>query len=646
MTRVFSRNRYFAWAAAMCAGFWALFASADGTTPASRAETSAINPNTGKVDAALRFIAAQQDLFHKSFIVYDDRDSGSEHFFPSGWMDDFRMATPVEADEMFNGNCTNTPYGTTCIQFTYPRDLAGKGWGGIFWEFPEQKALGPGYDLSSYRFPGEKVLLKFAARSDDEGDIVRFAFREVVNGEIRKVEHQSRLNKKWREYPLDLSNCRLTNVTGGFAISTTRKKKTRSIYADEIRIEFGPGGTELRLHEPHFVRSYVPMKAGEPDKYFRNACFTYDNSLMVIAYCARGRPDDLRRAQSICDALVEVQKRDPVHDGRIRNGYSCGDLLNVASNNTPRFPGWWSDSERKWYEDEYSADTDCGNMAWAAIALLDAWKNCGRKSSYLESASNMCEWINQRYDSNGIPGYCGGYGTTTNGLGYIKWKSCEHNIDIFVAFKRLAMATGNRVWDDRAELARRFVLRMVDTTDHHLWTGTGPNGIGINKSVKPLDVNPWALLAFEDKETFGPSVEWAETNCFASVKTDAGSTFGYDFKSKDFKLVDPLPTDPTNVDEHGVWWEGTAQMELAFQMLGKNEQAEQCVGWLRSRVSDSNAIPASTTLGDGLVTGFRRTDRNRTLWVYWNRQHNGGATCWYIFAELGWNPYWGRPVKL
>jgi hypothetical protein len=607
------------------------------------------------VDTALHLVAEQQDLFNKTFIVYDDRDSGNEHFFPSGWMDDIAKVKEPEADTIIHGNCTNAPYsGTTCIQFTYPGNLPGKGWGGVFWEFPERQPLGPGYDLSRYKFPGEKVVLKFSAKAEKEGDIVVFAFRDVVDQEIKKVQFQTRLTTQWHQYAMNLSRCNLSNVTGGFAISTTRNKETRSIYADDIRIEFGPRGTDVRLSEPHFVRSYILTMAGAPDMYFRNSCFSYDNSLMAIAYCARGRSNDIQRAQSICDAFIEVQKRDKFHDGRIHNGYSCGDILDISRNDIPRPPGFWSDSDKQWFEDEYCAGTDCGNMAWAAIALLETWEKSGRKPQYLESALRVCEWIYSRYDANGIPGYRGGIEmVATNaefpdGQSWIKWKSCEHNIDIFVAFERLAKAIGNHVWDERAQLAREFVLHMVEPADKHLWTGTGPEGTGTNKSIKPLDVNPWALLAFEDANLFGPSVEWAEKNCLVTVKTATGDIQGYDFKSKDFKLKKHLDNDPTNVDEHGIWWEGTAQMQLAFHMLGKKSQAEQTLEWLRLHANNSlekGAVLATTTVGDGLVTGFRRMDKNETLWVYWNRPHVGGATCWYIFAELEWNPYWGRPVK-
>jgi hypothetical protein len=124
--------------------------------------------------------------------------------------------------------------------------------------------------------------------------------------------------------------------------------------------------------------------------------------------------------------------------------------------------------------------TDCGNMAWTAIALLDTWEKAGRDSKYLASALKICDWINRQYDANGVPGYCGGVCVTNGNVGPIKWKSCEHNIDIFVAFKRVAKATGDKIWDERAERARVFVSHMVDMSDHHLWTGTGPEGAGTN----------------------------------------------------------------------------------------------------------------------------------------------------------------------
>ena len=216
----------------------------------------------------------------------------------------------------------------------------------------------------------------------------------------------------------------------------------------------------------------------------------------------------------------------------------------------------------------------------------------------------------------------------TGGQRTNQWKSCEHNIDIFVAFNRLSQATGNRVWRQRAEHARDFVHRLLDPVDGHLWTGTLLDGATIKKDVRPLDVNPWALLAFEDRATFKCGVLAAADASSVQIPLKSGVLSGFDF----------------NEDKDGIWWEGTAQMELAFSMLGDHRRALECRTSLRTYAFAPNipgAVLATST--EKLTTGFKRMDGED--WVYWRRPHVGGATCWYIFSELGWNPYWGRKLQ-
>lgn len=633
------------------------------------------------VDESFVFIKQEQDRFHSQFAIYDDRDSGNEHFFPSGWMGDIVPSSWMTADqkrklarEVIDSNCSNVSLvGTTCIKFSYPSWLDGDGWAGISWEYPDSREfpgsqpLGPGYDLSRYKKPGETVLLKLSARGTKGGEFAEFSFREVVGKkEIETLSRKEILSERWKEYSIDLSNCALANVTGGLAVVIKKSgKQPAVIYVDDVRIEFGPKGKKCRLNEPHFVRSYVPTKSGEPDVYFRSACFSYDNSLMVLAFCARGLPDDMRRARLICDAFVEVQDRDgfvdrfgrSCRDGRIRNGYSCGDIIDSLRGDVPRLPGWWDGGKGMWFQESYCAGTDSGNMAWVVIALLEFWEKAGRPSTppYLMAAKRMCEWIHRNtYSTSGLGGYRGGVDQVEkdsdhpDGQKWNPWKSCEHNIDIFVAFERLSRALGDPIWHDRAQHARQFVWRMIDPTDAHLWTGTELDGSTINRRVKPLDANPWALLAFEDTMTFGRSVDAAAKNCLVTVRSAHGDIQGYDFKYNDFKFENAASKDIQDVDEHGIWWEGTAQMQLAFRMLAQKQQADECLRWLRQHSSSTThkgAVMAAATTKDGLATGFERMDKNKTKWIYWSRPHAGGATCWYIFAELGWNPYWGKPIR-
>jgi hypothetical protein len=343
----------------------------------------------------------------------------------------------------------------------------------------------------------------------------------------------------------------------------------------------------------------------------------------------------------IADAFIQVQDADPYKDGRIRNGYSCGELLLAQPNQSPnclqpRLPGFWNNARNSWSQDEYCAGTDCGNMAWVGIALLDFCEKNGenRESIYFQALARICQWIyNYTYCTGGLGGYRGGVSQVEkspeypDGQAWIPWKSCEHNIDIFVLFSRFARLSREEVWAQRANHAKEFVVNMRDPEDQHLFTGTLPDDT-INKSVRPLDVNPWALMAFEDPAVFGPSVISAATHSALSVPVRGATATGFDF----------------NDDLDGIWWEGTAQMALAFRMLvdvKRSEELLQSIRMFGGSPSYPGAIMAATK--DGLTTGFLRPDK--TPWLYWARPHIGGATCWYIFSELKWNPYWGKPLE-
>jgi hypothetical protein len=83
------------------------------------------------------------------------------------------------------------------------------------------------------------------------------------------------------------------------------------------------------------------------------------------------------------------------------------------------------------------------------------------------------------------------------------------------------------------------------------------------------------------------------------------------------------------------WFEGTGQMVVAYRVLEDVDQAEYYRGELRevqdtATNGDGKGIVAAPA--DGLTTGF--------AWLYPNRLHVG-ATAWFVFAELGYNPYWG-----
>ena len=97
-------------------------------------------------------------------------------------------------------------------------------------------------------------------------------------------------------------------------MATNRERDTssRSIFLEDVTIDLP------RLDEPRFLQSYVPQDC--PEGGSRNGAQIYDQALVVLAFLARGQPDDLRRADLIAAAMVAAQSKDRTFkDGRLRN---------------------------------------------------------------------------------------------------------------------------------------------------------------------------------------------------------------------------------------------------------------------------------------------------------------------------------------
>ena len=386
-------------------------------------------------------------------------------------------------------------------------------------------------------------------------------------------------------------------------------------------------GAGKSAHEPRFLVSYeLPP---EDKAVLKNMAFVYDNTLALLAFLASGEPDSLFRARLIGDALVYALDHDRFFtDGRLRNAYQGGDLFLPPGwephgrKGTVRMPGRWDETGKHWREDRYAVSTHTGNMAWAMIALLSLYEKT-QEPRYLNAAIRMGEWIEENCrDSRGAGGYTGGYkgweATENNPTGQTKlnWKSTEHNIDIFVAFERLYRLTGEEKWHERALYAKRFVEAMWDESEGHFWTGTEEDGVSINRQTVPVDIQAWSVLALGER--YKASLDWAKEHL--ALRSDGFE--GFDFDN----------------DTDGIWFEGTAQMVLALKMVDDPE-AES---FLRELERAQQEAPRANGLGlvaashDGISTGFD--------WPYYARLHVG-ATAWFIFAELGYNPYWNQPIS-
>jgi hypothetical protein len=583
----------------------------------------------GCVQAAQPSILAMQhlnevmDRYHSDFDVYTDSSSAGNHFV---------MPSLLGTDASINLSSPISHSGSTAIENTF----SGSAWGG--WYFMngilEGDEASPKNNFGVYPDAGYNLTgatrITFWAKGKNGGERVEFlAFgvgRDPDTGipvapypdSSSKRSIEVTLSNEWKEYEINISDVNLSYVLGGFGWVTNAQKnngKPITFYLDDIRYDLP------RLDEPRFLVSYDLLPADEP--VLKNTGFTYDNALAMMAFLSNGTDDDINRAKLIADAFVYSIGNDRYFtDGRLRDGYQGGDLEAFPGWNphgkkgTVRMPGW-SDKDGSWKENSFSVGTSTGNMAWAMLGLISFYEKTHEKR-YLDAAVRLGEWIeNETRDERGDGGYTGGYAgwekTVINPQGQVKnlWKSTEHNIDVYAAFSRLYVITGNKSWDERAIHARRFVVSMWNGTGGHFWTGTLDDGFTINYQTIPLDINTWGYMALGDE--YAKGIQWAQNNTY--VESDG-------FRGFDF-----------NNDRDGVWFEGTAQMACAFQIAGEENKANIFLSELEKAQKTANNTNGKGIIAashDGVSTGFE--------WKYDARPHVG-ATSWFIFAEQRYNPF-------
>ena len=388
------------------------------------------------------------------------------------------------------------------------------------------------------------------------------------------------------------------------------------------------------LQEPRFLQSYA-RTACAPEGAL-NAAHVYDQALALLAFLARGTPDDLRRAEPIAQALVEAQSQDRTFkDGRLRNAYASGALLDPACH-CARLPGTWNTQANAWWEDEYAAGTDTGNMAWAGIALVQARALLPPRDGdpSLQAARRLAQWIvSTQRDNDGLGGFRGGLegfeAAPGNPAGQhaSTWRSTEHNIDLVAFFRLLAAATGLQTaegltWTEQAHHAAGFVESVRNKAEGYLSTGTAPASSKIIDKPIPLDAQTLPVLGLGNAKIYESALDWALANCRAT-----GFAAAFDFNCK---------------DGDGAWWEGTAQMAAALKQLGRAREAAPLLHALQAaqvhRGAAVGALPAASRCD--LTTGFTKTwtSGKTTPWLYSANAHVG-ATAWFIFATLDANPY-------
>lgn len=462
-----------------------------------------------------------------------------------------------------------------------------------------------------------------------------------------KVSKTIPLTRDWQPYSLELKGRNLSYVLGGFgwaAGATENGMRPITFYMDDIRYELDQAARDVRLNEPRFLVSYeTKASSNDFDRVMRNAAHTYDNALALMAFLAVG---DQRRAKLIADALVYAQQHDrfypqdqtlaKTYRGSLRNVYQGGDLslppgwISNGRARTARLPGWYEKPSASWFEDNYSVSLDAGNMAWTMLALL-AYHNTvmpAGGSQYLSAAKEIGEWVNRNcYSRDGQGGYTGGFQGWEPNPKPATYKATEHNIDLYAAFQHLYLITGDEKWSSMAAHAGTFVQAMWDDTEGKFWTGTREDGVTINKEVIPLDIQAWAVLSLNNEKLLGTR---DKEKALRYVEDHMRLEGGYDYSRRLNRKLSAYQ------DREGIWYEGTAQMAVAYEYQGDQAKWRQLTMLLMSAQLESGALPASNQ-ELGLRTGFPHPDVEGNR--YFRRSHVG-ATAWLALAELGVNPFW------
>jgi hypothetical protein len=576
---------------------------------------STVIPSDG---TAVGFIASQLENSKTRLYVYNDFADGRNYYTQKAFMgDNYRQENIPAMNEASDGAFS----GKTCISASI--DLNKEPWGGYMFINGVLKAGETVPEPDFGDSPEAKVDLTgasrfvFYAKGETGKEKVEFLIGGLGNDGKPYPDSAEysmgyvKLKKDWTKYEIDVSDLDMSAIGCGFAWVTNDTQNVPAtditFYLDEMYYEFD--------NKPMFIKSYAAREVDETDDWvINNFAYVYDNAAALIALSKAGEYD---KAKQIADAIVYASENDRYYtDGRLRNAYANGDPQtysgwhSVITDEMSQNSGFWDTEQGAWFEDYYAVSTSTGNIAWAILALAEAHKSFPDGDKYLDTAKRLADFV-LTLKSDTV-GFTGGYEGWEGQEFSVTYKSTEHNIDLITAFAKLSELTGDEKYAEASENAKEFVMSMYDPDLHLFYTGTTTDGVTLNKDVLPLDCNTWAILALGDSFKDGKAV-------LAEVEKQFGIDGGYDF----------------NTDKDGVWFEGTAQVALAYKAIGEEAKYNEILSFLDKNTSENGSITAADR--DYVTTGFTVSGMGDMPWKYGKREHLG-ATAWLAFAELGVNP--------
>jgi hypothetical protein len=163
---------------------------------------------------------------------------------------------------------------------------------------------------------------------------------------------------------------------------------------------------------------------------------------------------------------------------------------------------------------------------------------------------------------------------------------------------------------------------MWDAHQGSFYVGTTSDGVTLNNSVIPEDVNTWSYLALRSP-AYAASIGWDMRNLAVSADGFRGVSF-------------------CRRDRTGVWFEGVAHLADALQFRGDPGDGARAAQYLsdiyyaqaHAPNTDGRGITAASKNGLGDCGGGR----------YYASLHTG-ATAWYILAAGKVDPFSLIPLR-
>lgn len=599
---------------------------------------------------AAQYVAGQVEKHSKMVAVYTDFGDGVNRYTQRAALNPEGLFIPVMNEK------APSPFGTSSIRIIYPLCLLD--WNGFLFMTGKlrQGSIVPEIDFGDVNtgqdLSGAKRL-KFKARGENGGERVCFYMGGLANNSsapfpdtaikyLNNGEYIT-LSNEWKDYTIDLTGLDLSRIASGFGwvsnVPENREKRRIVFYLDEIVYEF-----DTERSEPLFLRSHEPVSLDKEEAFINNFAYIYDNAIAALTLSYAGAYD---KACRIADAIVYAANNDRYYTtALLRNAYFNGDphsypgWSSVRGKEFALVPGFFSTDHNEWWEDRYGVSINTGNIAWSIIALSEIYRNVPQRVSYRETALQLGDYILENFyspDNNG-GGFYGGYEgwepspDNPQPPQKLMYKSTEHAIDLYIAYKWLAeiaynAADANR-YREASIHARNFLFSMYDPARGCFYTGTTTDGKTINKDNLPLDTNTWGILALLGDSDVAHLWNAEKILDFIRKTFEIENEEGFDF----------------NNNRDGVWYEGTAQYAVVLDLLGKADEYEQVMSWLNKAANADGSIVAANK--DNVSTGFdvliatneTESGLKSIPWVY-DKRVALGATCWLAFAQMKVNPY-------